>query len=435
MTQRVRSRFSAQGEAHSSPRRDRQSISSPPIVYVARQPIFDRHQRIFGYELLFRDGVSSVLATATGDEASSRVLANSFWVIGIESITNGRRAFVNFTRNLLLDDSATAFSPRLMAVEIVEDVEPDEKILAACQRLKKAGYLLALDDFVYRQAYDDLIALADIIKVDFLATSVVERKRLVDRLQNGRLRFLAEKVETHEDFRMALDFGYSYIQGHFLSRPVVLTGRDIPGFKLNYLKALYEVNLPEVDIDVLEGVIRQDLSLSYKLLRLVNSAHFGLPHKIRSIRHALMMLGMSEVRKWASLIALSGLGTDKPTELMVQSAIRAKFLESLAPHVGLSQQQTDLYLMGLFSLIDAFVDQPMQNVLKELPLEDSAVQALLKQEGDYADIYKLLHLYERANWKKLHQMETQLGLVEDLVPDLYRRAVLWANQVFDTGES
>ncbi len=399
-------------------------------VFVARQPIFDRSQSVYGYELLFREGLNRLVSGESGDRATSVVIANALFFIGMRGLTRGKRAFINFTRNLLLGEAATTFPSDQIAVEVLETVRPDGPVIEACRRLKAAGYLLALDDFAYQPEFAPLIDLADIIKVDFLATSVADRRQLVQELRNGRIRFLAEKVETKQDFEMAMDFGYSYVQGYFFSRPDIVTARDIPGYKLNYLHTLYEINRPEIDIDVLERVISHDLSLSYKLLRFINSAYFGLRHRIHSIRHALVLLGHDEIRKWASLVTLTGMGEEKPHELAVLATVRAKFCELVARRIGRGDQHTDMYLMGLFSLVDAFMDRPLEEILTELPIADEAKWALLGKPSSFADIYHLALAYEEADWQTFGALATRLGLPESAGPEIYRQAVHWANQIF-----
>ncbi|MBX3054307.1 MAG: HDOD domain-containing protein [Caldilineaceae bacterium] len=397
---------------------------------MARQPIFDRRMDLFGYELLFRQGINGAFANISGDSATSTVLTNSFLMIGMTTITNSKRAFVNFTRNLLLADIATTFPRDQIVVELLEDIEPDVHTIHACRRLKEAGYLVALDDFAYQPTFDPLLDLVDIVKVDFLATSKPERAQIVSRLRSKHVRFLAEKVETQDDFDMAMSLGYSYIQGFFFSKPDVVQGRDIPAFKLNYLRALQEINQPDIDIDQLEQIIRLDTSLSFKLLRLINSAFFGLRHNVKSIRHALVLLGNDELRKWGSLLALTGIGDDKPNELAVLSAVRAHFCEKVAEEVGMHAEHTDIYLMGLFSLVDAFMDVPMARILEELPIAEDAKSALLGKPSRYGNIFRLVLAYEEADWNQFDVIASRLGLPDNKGPLLYRQALRAADDIF-----
>lgn len=399
-------------------------------VYVARQPILDRRADLVGYELLFRSDLDATTAGRTGDSATSTVLTNSFLLIGMETLTSGRRGFINFTRNLLLAEIPLSFPRDQIVVEILEGVEPDAQILAACRRLRGAGYTLALDDFVYQPDFDPLLDLVDIVKVDFQTTSVEQREATVRKLRRKHVRFLAEKVETQADFDLALELGYSYVQGYFFSHPDVVAGRDIPGFKLNYLHALREINQANVDIDILEEIIRRDTSLSYKLLRLINSAFFGLRHKVKSIRQALVLLGNDEVRKWASLLTLAGIGEDKPNELAVISTVRARFCELVAEKIGLQTEHTDIYLMGLFSLVDAFMNTPMEEILRELPLAEAVKDALLGRASRYSAILQLALAYEEAQWEQCDTLAARLGLHHEMTPALYHQALHAANQIF-----
>lgn len=403
-------------------------------IFVARQPIFDRNQKVYGYELLFRQGFNQVIRALSGDLATSVVLTTSFSLIGMDNLTCGKRAFINFTRNLLQRQIATAFPRDILTVEILEDIEPDKATLEACANLRRAGYMLVLDDFIYTPKYKPFIEVADIIKVDFLTTPVEERRRLPREIGHSGLHFLAEKVETPDDLQMALDFGYSYIQGFFFSKPETISTQDIPGYKLNYLHILYEINQPQINFEALEQIILREVSIAYKLLRFINSAYFNLRHNIKSVRHALTMLGSEEIRKWASLVALSGMGDDKPDELAVLCATRGKFCELLGVHAGLEENRTDLYLMGLFSLVDAFTDLPLNEVLHKLPLHEQVNRALRHEGGRFSHIYDLVLAYETANWSLVLKHAQNLGLSESTVPALYQKAVAWANQVFYTEE-
>ncbi len=399
-------------------------------ICVARQPIFDRTKRLYGYELLFRGPLERALEEGGGDAATVSVLTHGFLLIGVDTLTHGRPAFINLTRRLLVEDVITVFPPDLVVVEILEDIEPDREVLQACQRLKKGGYILALDDFTDRASMGPLVELADIIKVDFQATPPEERRRLI-RVYGGPQRaFLAEKVETQEQCQEALQEGYTYIQGFFFSRPHLVTGQDIPAYRLHFLNTLYELQQPDVSFDMLADLILRDLSLSYKILQFVNSAYFGLRHRVRSVRQALVLLGLEEVRKWATLLALTGIGQDKPAELAVHAAVRGKFCEFLGVGAGMRERATDLYLTGLLSLLDGFLDRPLAEIVADLPLHEDVLAALTEQTGPLAPVYRLALAYERANWRRTEEWATQVGLSTRDLPEFYYQAVRWADGVF-----
>lgn len=398
-------------------------------VFVARQPIFDKQQKVFGYELLYRLGYDNYYDELDGDRATADVIANSFLLIGIEALTGGKRAFINFSKNLLKSEVAINLPKELVAIEILEDVQVDEEVIAACRKLKQYGYPLVLDDFVFKAEFEPLIDLADIIKVDFLNTPAEIRRELVRRFRTNKLSMLAEKVETREAFEEALEIGYTYFQGYFFSKPVILSGRDISGYKLNYFQVLQEVNRPEPDFDRLESVIKRDVSLSYMLLKYINSAAYGFRTKINSIKHALVMLGLKEVKKWVSLIVLRGMGEDKPDEIMTSSIIRAKFGELIAPMLGLKEQSPDIFLMGMFSMLDAIVDRPMSEVLADLPISEEIKKALLGNRNTYRDVYELIVSYEKGDWGEFFKHVAGFGLDETEIPRLYLESLEWANQL------
>ncbi len=396
-------------------------------VFVARQPIFDKKQKVIGYELLYRIGYENYYDRLDGDRATADVIANSFLLIGIEALTGGKRAFINFSQNLMQSEVVFNLPRELVAVEVLEDVQINAEIIAACHRLKQNGYMLVLDDFVFTPDYMPLIELADIIKVDFLNTAFEERLELARWFGNKNVSLLAEKVETRAAFEEALEMGYSYFQGYFFSKPVVLSGQDISVYKMNYLQALSEINRSEPDFGKIEGIIKRDVSMAYKLLKYINSAAYGFRKRISSIRHALVMLGIAEVKKWISLIALRGMIDDKPDEIMTSSVIRAKFGELLAPMIGYKEQSAEIFLMGMFSMIDAIVDRPMSEVVSELPISEEIKMALMGERNHYRDVYELILSYEKGDWDELSRFVNRFRLNEIEIPRLYYDSLEWVN--------
>jgi EAL and modified HD-GYP domain-containing signal transduction protein len=399
-------------------------------TFVARQPIFDRRQRIFGYELLFREGTKNQYDYIDGDKATNSVLENSFLLMGLHSVTGGKRAFINFTSNLLRKNVAASFSKDLIAVEILETVEPDEEIITVCKNLKQMGYVLVLDDFIFYPHYQPLIELADIIKVDFLNTSLDERKTIFRQADSTKTKFLAEKIETHKQFEEALAFGYNYFQGYYFSEPIILIGKEIPGSSLNYLKLLQEINQPEISFENLERIMKQEVSLSFKLLKFLNSSYFGFHSKISSIRQALMLLGTREIRKWASLLTLKNIGDNKPDQLVLISVFRAKFGESVAKVMGLKEQASNAFLMGLFSMIDVFLSRELKDILEELPICEDVKKALLGEDNLWRRIYELTVRYEKGDWQSFSQYSSILQVDESLIPPLYLEALDLAEEIF-----
>ena len=397
-------------------------------TFVARQPIFDRKEKIFAYELLFRQGNQTFYNSVDGDRATGDVISNSFLTIGIDTLTGGKRGFINFTANSLKNQIAYSLPKEYLGIEILENVEPDQDIIWACKQLKEAGYLLVLDDFVFEPKFWPLIDLADIIKVDFLSTDVHERRNMLERVGSRKIKFLAEKVETRADFVQVLEMGYCYFQGYYFCKPVLISGKSIPLFKLNCLRLMEEINNPEVDFDKINTFIKGDVSLSYNLLKFINSSVFGFKTKINSIKQAIVLLGILKVRKWASIIILQNIGEDKPDELVINSVVRATFGEALARKTVLQEQASNIYLMGMFSLIDAFLDRPLADVLAELPLTNEIKRALLGEDNQFRAFLDLILAYEKADWVNFSVYAQKLHIDESEVPNLYLQALASANQ-------
>ncbi len=370
----------------------RTSANETSLRYLARQPIFDVRQNVIGYELLFRGGPESLFSAVNSDRASLTTMDSSL-LLGTSSLAGGKRAFINCTRELLVDGLVTLLPPDLTVLEILEDVEPDEELIRACQTLVAKGYTFALDDFAPGQLESPLLPLASIVKVDFCETSREEQTRLCAQLKRRGLTVLAEKVETQEDFSFAKGAGYTCFQGFFFCRPLMMAARDIPATHAHYLGLLQSVNTSALDIRGLEKIIRPDVSLCYRLLRYLNSAAFGL-YPVRSIRHALILLGEREVRKWISLVTAAMISREKPTELIRLALVRAHFCESCAPPTN----REDYFLAGLFSLLDAMLDRPMSDLLEQLPISNECRDALLGKDNGIARTLNMAIACERGDF-------------------------------------
>ncbi len=403
---------------------------------IARQPIFDTKLRIYGYELLYRsNAVDASMAINTfspcdPDQATSSVLTNGMFLFGMEKLTQGKLAFVTFSRRLLISDVMTFLPNKDIAVEVLETVEPDALTLAACEKLKANGYKIVLDDFVYHPQMDPLVDIADIIKIDFLVSHPSYCEAITKQFRRKKnLIFLAEKVETYEQYRQALSWGYTLFQGYFFCKPVVVDTHDIQGNKLVYFKLLKELNNPKIGIKRLEEIIHRDISLSYKILKYVNSVGFGLKGKISSIKQAVAMMGNEKLSKFVTLVLLKGLGEDKPSELIVTSIIRGRFSELVAESLGFKDQISDAFLTGMFSLMDALLDKPMDKVLAELPLNDNISGALQRQPSKLTLILETVIAYEQGNWDKYDIYRQTIKLDDETAKRLYLEAVLWMGNI------
>ena len=399
-----------------------QSLPLPGQRFVARQPIFDRTQKVYGYELLFRDGLENSFSAEP--EFASRSTLDSSLLFGLNTLCDGRLAFVNCTRDTLLKDLITLLPPEQAVVEILETVEPGDRVIAACKRLKAAGYLIALDDFAPNDPRASLCDFADILKIDFRATRIEERAGLMRRFGTGR-KMLAEKLETPQEFRQARDMGFTLFQGYFFRRPEVLMAREVPASKLHYLRLLEMVCRIELDMRELEKTIKQETAICYRLLRYLNSPLFGFSLEITSIRHAMAILGERELRRWIRLVITVSGAEQKCSELVLTALGRARFCELLSP---LIKSQSDLFLMGLLSVMDAILEVQMDVVLAQVPVDKEIKAALLGQVGVLRPIYQLMLAQESAEWAQSSVLAKQLHLTDEQVTEHWWQALQWAQQ-------
>ena len=399
-------------------------------IFLARQPIFDRRQEVFGYELLYRSGWENFCQQPDGDLATMEVIRHSLLIVGAEQVTHGR-PFINFTRHLLLNGTAHYLPKDLAVLEILEDVGVDPQIVKACRQLKDNGYLLALDDFIWPEyEHHPLTELADFIKVDFQKNTDAAKQCIVARFANQPVKLIAEKTETRRQFQQALELGFPYFQGYFFSEPEIVSRQDIKGRRLAYLGLLRELSRKTLDFIALEKVIQRDTSISYKLLKYLNSAFFGWRHEITSIRHGLQLLGEVEIRKWAALVTLMELSRGKPPELLRLSLLRARFSEALAVKANLASHKAELFLLGMFSLMDVLIGRPLAELLEDLPLTDIVKDALLGKKNLYRQLFDLGLSYETGDWPQVAHLAQQLGIPEQSLPELYAEAIRWVESPF-----
>lgn len=358
--------------------------------------------------------------------------------IGTRRLTGNSMAFINFTEKLLLDEVATILPKNHLVIEILEDIKPDEEILEACKRLKRQGYLLALDDFELSEENKVLLSLADIIKIDFMRSSShggVKKEmdgisRALHEMRRSGVRYLAEKVETREDYAAAKKMGFSYYQGYFFSKPEICSAKHVTPSYINEIKLIRMIANPMADYRKLAATISNDPVLTYRVLRLVNSAYYDLKYEVKSVSHALAILGINNIRKYVTLLTIQQLTNEKPEELFRISLVRAHFLESLAPLAGMRKAKNTLFMLGLFSLMDVIVGLPMEEVVELTQLSESISVPLLKHEGKSADLLKVAENYERGNWDVATEIACQYGISEREMLKLYLDAIEWADDMF-----
>jgi c-di-GMP-related signal transduction protein len=399
------------------------SLALPGQRFVARQPVFDRTQKVFGYELLFRNGVEDYFNA--DPEIAARSTLDSSLLFGINTLCDNRRAFVNCTREVLFKDLITLLPPHQTVAEILETVEPEDRVVAACKRLKAAGYLIALDDFVHNDPRKCLCEFADIIKVDIRATTPEERVGIMRQFASATCKMLAEKLETPHEFHEARDLGFAYFQGYFFCRPEIVVGHEVPASRLHYVRLLEMVCRPELDMRELETMLKQEASISYRLLRYLNSPLFGFALEIKSIRHAIAVLGERELRRWIRLVVAVGVAEQKCSELVLMGLARARFCELLSHRL---QSNTDLFLLGLLSIMDAILEVSMEALLEQLPVDHETKTALLGQKSSLRPLYQLMLAQESGEWAQSSALAKDLKLSDDDVALTWWQAMQWAQE-------
>jgi EAL and modified HD-GYP domain-containing signal transduction protein len=368
---------------------------SMELVQVGRQPILDRNLNTYGYELLYREGGRGP-AGMDGDQATSRTLLNTVMEIGVQHIAGPHKVFVNLTRTFFTHPSPLPLEPEQLVLEILEDVKIDDALLQGVRRLRQVGHHLAIDDYRFESHWDDLLPLVSMVKVDVLGLDLEAHRDEIAALRQRGLILLAEKVETQAEFELCRQLGFDLFQGYFFARPNVVHGRRLAENQTVMLRLLARINDPDCTIDQLEPLIAQDPKLSFKLLRYINSAGTGLPRQVESIAQAVLFVGLNRIRAWATLFIMAA-RSEKPDEILTIALVRARLCESLARALGTGTPEAG-YTVGLLSVLDALTDQPMSELMEQLPLPHHITEALERQTGPYGTVLQCALALEACDW-------------------------------------
>ncbi|MEX2570744.1 MAG: EAL domain-containing protein [Gemmatimonadota bacterium] len=399
-------------------------------LFVARQPIFDAHHTLAGYELLYRGSAEAGHADPMDpNQMSSDVIVQNFLEAGLSRLTGGVRGFVNFTREMLLTGTYELFDPETIVVELVEDIVADDEVIAACRKMTAAGYTLALDDFVIGGVQEVLLEEANIVKVDLLGRSGRDISRIAAHLRPFFVTMLAERVETGEVAWAAEKEGFSLFQGYYFSRPETVTHKSSAVEALSLLPLLDMVRSEETSSRQIERAFRGDPALSYKLLQIANSATSGRLG-VESIRHAIQLVGRDILHRWLALLLTSSLasnGAHSP-ELLKATLVRARFMELLGGR-GRADGGS-LFLVGLFSNMDTLLQLPITELLTRVRFTGEVEGALLRDENSpYLDWLLLAEAYEQAQWESVSELTEKLGISSHkTIPELYMRGLQWASE-------
>lgn len=409
------------------------ALAAHTQVFVARQPIFTRDQQVYAYELLFRSGAVNAFSGVEGSNASAALMADSILTSGLDTLTSSRPAFINFTRKLLVGEFYAVLPRDRVVVELLEDVPADDEVLAACRKLKERGYRLALDDIAACGERERLLApFADVIKVDLRVTTPEQCAELIRWAPTRHCQFLAEKVETTEEFEACAALGYEYFQGYLLRKPEMTSRPGMRAFSPTVTRLLEAASRPEMDFDEVDAVIRTDLSLCYKTLRFANAAANGQGRRVTSVREAVVLLGRSQILRAVALVTMGGLMDDQPSELAVRSLIRARLLESLAGTGRVPGASLDLFLLGMFLGLHTVLGDMLPDVLPQLPVSDAVRGALLGEPGEFAGAIELLTAYEAGEWPAFVAAADRLGLDAATIPSRHLAAVEFADSAMGT---
>jgi EAL and modified HD-GYP domain-containing signal transduction protein len=390
-----------------------------PEVFVARQPIFDRDLHVAGYELLFRGNAGSEALVADPEGATASVVLNSFTEIGLEQIVGAKPAWVNVSREFVLSGLAGTMPPAVVGLEILEDELLDERFVHALIDLKRQGYRLALDDFVYSVSAERLLTLVDMVKLDLLALGREGLAREVARLKPYGATLLAEKVESYEDHAYCAELGCDLFQGFFFCRPELMHNRKIVANRAAMLEVVAALQDPSVQLARLEHMIGRDIALSFRLLRYINSAFFGLRFEISSIGQALALLGVQNLRRWATLSVLASVDGKTP-ELTVTALVRARFCERAGAQLA-GPRPGELFTLGLFSVIDALMDAPIEDVVAMIPFPADMREALIARRGEKGALLDCVTALEVGDFDRAQRLVRGAG-------EHYVEALMWANE-------
>ena len=405
-------------------------------IFVARQPIFNLKNKVFAYELLFRNGFENNFPEVDGDLATSALLSNTFLSFELQDLLRRKPGFINFTRRLILDKTPLLFPENHMVIEVLEDIEPDESITQSLDEFREKGYKVALDDFSFDQKFHSMIPHSDIIKIDFKQYSIREIEEFIQTLQpENRPMLLAEKLETHQEYEQAKELGFSLFQGYFFSRPEIISRTDIPANHAVKLQLISELRIRDFDRDKIQELIKKDVAISFKLLKFINSAYFYRPHPINTIKDAITYLGMDELKKFITIITVADLNTGRFNELLRRSVVRARMCERIGNVMHTEFSNDELFTLGLFTLMDALMNTQMELILEKVNFSTKMSDALLNKDKGFNLILHIIDCFEQGRWEKKIFKAITGKIVAQKLPGYYLDAVKMSDSLFDAAVS
>ena len=397
--------------------------------FAARQPILDREKTLYGYELLFRTSLDNVFTDVDQEKATSKMIEGLQFDLGLDKISDGKLAFINFTEQSLLSGYPELLPNQKVVVEILETVKPTNSLYGALKKLRQKGYILALDDFIHKAHWEPFYKLIDIVKIDYREISKQDmHDTLAAVRQHPHIKLLAEKVETNDEFKKAKDEGFVLFQGYFFSRPEVIKSVTLTPGQASIASLMSALSSPEPDFNEITKLFELDVTLSFKLLRYTQTAMFKRQNAIKTIKQAVLVLGKNELERFVSLIFAAQFSSEKPQELIRLSIQRAKFCELLAPYCNQANDSSSAFLTGMMSLLDAMLDTELNMVINDLPLSDDIKHALIDNQGWLSDCVQLCKHFEQGNWQKMEQSCNDLNIPYQKILEEYEEAGMWAEE-------
>jgi EAL and modified HD-GYP domain-containing signal transduction protein len=399
------------------------------FAFIARQPILDRNKEVFAYELFFRDGKNNCYPDVERDEATSKLIAKNYQTLRLDDISCSKKSFINFQSETLINGLPTSLDRDNVVVELIAGKSDVSSLLNMCKYVKNMGYKVALEDCDLKPKWNEFLPFVDMLKVNTNHENIDSLAKNVDRFIDANVRLIAEKVDTQDSFNIYRDMGFDYFQGYFFARPESVSNENLPTSKLKLVELIGASSSESFDIENINSVVEYDAGLSYMLLRFINNPSVNKRYKITSLRHALNYMGEVEIKKFIALLALADLSDNKPLELLHLSLVRAKFCDLLGNEKNIGSNPPTAFLVGLFSMLDAILDQKMEVLVKKLPIVDEVKEALCGEQNNLFLYLALVKAFESGNWLKVIRISKILEIEQKLLHSLFNEAILWGNSV------
>jgi EAL and modified HD-GYP domain-containing signal transduction protein len=399
------------------------------FAFIARQPILDRNKEVFAYELFFRDGKNNCYPDVERDEATSKLIAKNYQTLRLDDISCSKKSFINFQSETLMNGLPTSLDRDNVVVELIAGKSDVSSLLNMCKHVKNMGYKVALEDCDLKPKWNEFLPFVDMLKVNTNHENIDSLAKNVDRFIDANVRLIAEKVDTQDSFNIYRDMGFDYFQGYFFARPESVSNENLPTSKLKLVELIGASSSESFDIENINSVVEYDAGLSYMLLRFINNPSVNKRYKITSLRHALNYMGEVEIKKFIALLALANLSDNKPLELLHLSLVRAKFCDLLGNEKNIGSNPPTAFLVGLFSMLDAILDQKMEVLVKKLPIVDEVKEALCGEQNNLFLYLALVKAFESGNWLKVIRISKILEIEQKLLHSLFNEAILWGNSV------